>query len=151
MNWKLIVVGGVVFYAVMFVISIPSGIFVHGPEGMLNDVYRANESFWRPELNQNPPDMAALMPVWIATGLVTTLIMTAIYGCLRPGLGRGWVAGAKYGLLLSVLAACFMAGWSGLFNLPYKLWIVWAVEMTFYYVPGGAALGWVAEKVAPQD
>ena len=76
MNWKLVVVGGIVMYVVMFIVSFPSGMIVH--EKILDSAYRANEEFWRPELNQDPPDMATLMPRWIALGLITSFIMAAI-------------------------------------------------------------------------
>lgn len=149
MNWKLIVLGGLVFYVVMFVVSFATGPIVH--EGILDAPYRASEQFWRPELNQDPPDMAALMPQWIATGLLTTFVFTAIYGWLRPAFtGAPWLKGMKFGLVLSVVGCCFMAGWSGIFALPGKIWIWWGIEQFFYYLPGGAALGWVAEKLAPE-
>ena len=147
MSWKLIVIGGVVFYIVMFVISFATGPLIHG--GVLDEAYRANEGFWRPELNQDPPDMTSLMPRWITTGVLTSLVMAAIYGWIRPALGRGWVAGVKYGVLLSVVGTLFMAGWSGVFNLPDKIWIWWAIEQPLYYIPGGAVLGWLGEKLAP--
>ena len=148
MNWKLVVVGGLVFYIVMFIISFVTGPLIH--EGILKEPYRAYEEFWRPELNQEPPDMAALMPRWIATGLVTSFVMAAIYGWLQPALGKGWLAGAKYGVLLSVLGALIMAGWSGVFDLPGTIWVWWAIEQPFYYVPAGAVLGWLGERLAPR-
>ncbi len=149
MNWKLVVVGGLVLYIVMFVIGFGTGVVIHN--GVLDEAYRANESFWRPELNEDPPDMAALMPRWITTGIITSLIMAWIYGCLRPTLGRGWLAGVKFGIIVSVFGALFMAGFSGVFNLPDKLWIWWASEQPLYYIPGGAVLGWLGEKLAPQQ
>ena len=82
MNWKAIVLGGLAYYATAFVVSMVGGVFIH--EGVLDAAYRATESFWRPELVQQPPDMAALMPMWIATGIVTSFILAGIY--LRPAL-----------------------------------------------------------------
>lgn len=149
MNWKLIVLGGLAMYAAMFVVSIPMGIFVH--EGILDEAYRATESFWRPQLTQDPPDMAALMPRWIGVGVVTTLIFAGIYGLLRGGLsGAPWLKGVKYGAVLAVVSACFMAGWSGVFNLPGNIWFWWGAEGFAYYLVGGAVLGWVGGKVAPE-
>lgn len=43
-----------------------------------------------------------------------------------------------------------MAGLSGVFNLPAKIWIWWVVDQVLLYVPGGAVLGWLGEKLAPQ-
>jgi hypothetical protein len=149
MNWKLIVLGGIVFYIVMFAISMATGPLVH--TGILQESYQATQEFWRPELNQVPPDMAALMPRWITTGVITSLILAAIYGWIRPALGVGWLAGVKYGILLSVLGWVAMASWSGIFNLPNKIWIWWAIEQPFYYLPGGAVLGWLGEKLAPRS
>ena len=148
MNWKLIVVGGIVLYIVMLAVSMITGPLIHN--GVLVDDYRANESFWRPELNEDPPDMAALMPRWITTGVLTSLILAAIYGWIRPALGKGWIAGLKFGVVVSLFGAASIAGFSGVFNLPDSIWIWWAVEQPMYYLPGGAVLGWLGEKLAPQ-
>lgn len=148
MNWKLIVIGGIVFYLVMFLISFVTGAVIHN--GILMDAYQATDQFWRPELRQVPPDMAALLPQWITTGIITTIILAGIYGWIRPALGSGWLAGAKYGVILSIFSWCLIAGWSGIFNLPSKIWIWWAIEQPIYYLPGGAVLGWLGEKLAPR-
>ena len=150
MKWKLIILGGLAFYVAMFIISFATGMVIH--EGVLDATYRANEEFWRPELNQDPPDMATLMPRWITTGLLTTFIFSALYGFVRGGLsGAPWLKGMKFGVLLSVIGCCFMAGWSGVFNLPDKIWIWWGLEQFLYYVPGGALLGWLGQKLAPEN
>lgn len=150
MNWKLIILGGLAFYVVMFVVSFPTGMLVH--EGVLDSSYRATTEFWRPELTQDPPDMAALMPRWITVGLLTTFIFAAIYGWIRGGLsGAPWQKGLKFGLMLSIVGCCFMAGWSGVFNLPGKIWLWWGLEQFAYYLPGGIILGWLGEKLAPED
>ena len=77
LNFKTIIVGGVIFYAVQWVIGMISGIVLHG--GVLEPLYKATAEYWRPELMQDPPDMAALMPRWIATGLAMSFIFTGIY------------------------------------------------------------------------
>ncbi len=61
MKIKTIVAGAIVFYLVQMII----GMLITGPwihEGILDSAYQATSAFWRPELRQNPPDMAALMP-----------------------------------------------------------------------------------------
>ena len=93
MNWKLVGVGGLVMYIVMFIVSFPSGMIVH--EKILDSAYRTTEEFWRPELNQDPPDMASLMPRWIGVGLLASFIMAADLNYSRT---EGW-------LLLTGLAA----------------------------------------------
>jgi len=149
MNWKLVVIGGLVFYIVMFLVSFITGPIVHNR--ILNDSYRANESFWRPELNEDPPDMAALMPRWITTGLLTSFVMVAIFGAVRSAFrGPGWRQGLLFGLGLAILTCCMSAGWSGVFNLPSKIWIWWSLESFAYYLPAGAVLGWLGDKLAPQ-
>jgi len=148
-NIKVILLGGLAFYATQWIVSMLTGGLIH--EGILTELYVANASFWRPELNQQPPDMAALMPRWIATGLVTTLIMTAIYDNIRSALdGAAVVQGVKYGLLLFLFSACFSAGWSGVFNLPETIWVWWAVEALVIYLVGGAVLGLVVGKLSPE-
>ena len=145
MNWKLIFLGGLAMYVVMLIISFATGPIIH--EGVLEKTYRDNSQFWRPELNQDPPDMAALMPRWISLGLITTFIMAALYGVVRSAFaGPEWMKGLKYGFGLAILMCCFSAGWSGLFNLPDSLWAWWGAESFLYYLPGGAVLGWVGGK-----
>lgn len=148
MNWKLIILGGLAFYAAQWVVSMATGYLVH--EVILEELYRATTSFWRPELTQVPPDMAALMPRWITAGLIAAFVMTAIYDVVRPAFaGPGWLRGVKYGVGLSILSAVFMLAWSGVFNLPDTIWVWWALEGVFYYVVGGVVLGWIADKLAP--
>jgi hypothetical protein len=62
-NIKVILLGGLALYAAQWVVSMVSGAIIH--EGILTEMYQAHASFWRPELNQQPPDMAALMPRWM--------------------------------------------------------------------------------------
>jgi hypothetical protein len=145
MNWKLIILGGLAMYVVMFIISMLTGPIIH--EGVLKESYIENSQFWRPELNQDPPDMASLMPRWIGMGLLTSFIFAGIYGIINSAFsGAGWMRGLKYGLMLSVMMCCFSAGWSGIFNLPDSLWAWWGAESFLYYLPGGALLGWLGDK-----
>ena len=44
-----------------------------------------------------------------------------------------------------------MAGWSGVFDLPYKIWIWWGVDALIFTLVGSIALGLVAEKLAPAE
>lgn len=150
MNWKLIVIGGLAMYAVMFLLGIVTGPIIH--DGILKDSYKATSGFWRPELQQDPPDMVSLMPYWITCGLIGCLLLAAIYGWIRPAFsGPGWQRGLYYGICLTVFGTTVILGWSGYFNLPSKIWIWWALEQPIYYLLGGAALGWVAQKVAPVE
>ena len=146
MNWKAVIVGGIVFYVVTFIVSFATGPLVH--EGILEQDYIANEEFWRPELTQDPPDMAALMPRWITVGLINSFIIAALYGFVQSAFsGPGWKRGLLFGLGLSIVYCLWAAGWSGVFNLPDKIWAVWGLESFAYNLPGGAALGWVAQKL----
>jgi len=148
MNWKLIVAGGLVWYVVTFAVSLVTGPFVHN--GILADDYIATAAFWRPELMETPPDMAALMPRWVATGIVAAFITAFMYGWVRPALsGPGWLRGVKFGLIVVLMSACFMLNWSGVFGLPDVIWAWWCAESVVYCLIAGAALGWVADKVAP--
>jgi hypothetical protein len=94
--------------------------------------------------------MAALMPRWITSGVISSLILAAIYGWVRSGFsGAPWKQGLKFGLVLSIFGATWCLGYSGIFNLPENIWAWWAGEGFLYYLPGGAALGWVGGKLAP--
>jgi len=145
MNWKLIILGGLAMYVVMFAVSMALGPIIH--EGVLDQSYRDHSEFWRPELNQDPPDMGALMPRWIGVGLFTTFIVAGLYGIVNKAFtGPGWMRGLKFGAMMSVLMCCFAAGWSGIFNLPDSIWAWWGAESFLYYLPGGAVLGWLGDR-----
>lgn len=148
MNWKIIVIGGVLFFIGTWLIGPISGPLIH--EGVLADDYLATSTFWRPELNEKPPNMAALLPLWISTGLISAFIVAGIYAVVRRSFGgAGWLRGLKYGIVLTLLAITFMLAYSGIFNLPYRIWAWWALETTASMLLGGVLLGWVAEKLAP--
>ena len=103
LDWKVIIGGGVLMYVAQFLISFVTGSFIH--EGVLDPLYKATTEFWRPELNQDPPDMAALMPGWIATGLIIALFQAAFYDNIRSALdGSDMIRGFKYGLVLGWFA-----------------------------------------------
>ena len=147
-NLKVILLGGLAFYVTQFILSMISGPIVH--ESILHDVYRANAVFWRPELNQDPPDMAALMPRWITIGLITTFIITAVFDNIRSALdGSGVVKGMKFGFIAFLFSACLSAGWSGVFNLPNEIWLWWNAEALVMYLVSGAVLGLVTGKLSP--
>ena len=145
-----IVVGAVVFYLVTFILGMVTGPLIH--TGVLEEAYMATSEFWRPELSAIPPDMAALMPLWIQNGLISALVFSTMFSLLRPGLsGPGWKQGLNFGFLGATFAAMFCLGWFGIFDLPAKIWTWWAVEGYIYWIPGGIALGFVAEKLAPKE
>lgn len=147
MSWKLVVIGGIVYFVVTMVL----GMFVTGPvihDGLLQDTYQAHQQFWRPELNQDPPDMAGLMPRWITSGLIIALLIAAIFGWMRSVLGGIDVkAGLKYGLFLTLMGAMFALSYSGVFALPAKVWLWWSVDALILNLIGGAAMGWVGQRV----
>ena len=64
-----------------------SGPLLH--EGILMVAYQANASFWRPEFNQQPPDMAA--------------IFANIRGTLD---GAAWMKGLKFGVIAFRFSLC---------------------------------------------
>lgn len=148
MNWKIIVLAGLAFYAVQWILGFITGPLLHN--GILADDYQATAAFWRPELMQQPPDMVALLPRWLTTGVFGAFIIAGIYGFVRGSFsGSGVMRGLKYGFALALLAVAWMAGYTGIFDLPDTIWAWWAAESFLYYLVGGVVLGWVAEKVAP--
>jgi hypothetical protein len=44
-----------------------------------------------------------------------------------------------------------MAAWSGVFNLPSKIWIWWGIDAAIYTIIGSIVLGIVVQKLAPAD
>jgi hypothetical protein len=148
MNWKMIAIGGAFFYLATWLVAPISGPLIH--EGVLANDYVATAPFWRPELMSD--NLAALLPRWIITGLISAFIIAAVYGWVRGALtGPGWKRGLKYGALLALLTITFMLGWSGVFNLPDRMWAWWGIESTASLLLGGLVLGWIADKVAPLE
>ena len=147
-NLKVILLGGLAFYVTQFIVSMASGPFIHN--GVLAEVYKATAAFWRPELTQSPPDMAALLPLWITTGLIVAFILTAIFDNIRSALeGSGVVKGIKFGFIAFLFSATMAASYSGIFNLPKEIWLWWNVEGLVMYLLGGAVLGLVTAKLSP--
>jgi hypothetical protein len=147
-RWKLVVLGGLAYYVATFIVGFATGPLIHN--GVLKETYRANAQLWRPELNEDPPDMAALMPRWITTGVIGSFIVAAIFGWVRPAFsGPGWKRGLQYGVTLGLLGVVWALGYSGVFNAPDKIWIWWSLEGFLYYLPGGAVLGWLGGKLDP--
>ena len=149
LNIKVILIAGLAFYVTQFIVSMLTGQVIH--TNILEDLYRETSTFWRPELNQDPPDMAALMPRWIAVGVIAAFIITAIYDNIRSALnGSAITQGAKFGFIAFLFSICLSAGWSGVFNLPDEIWIWWNVEALVIFLAGGTVLGYVTEKLSPE-
>jgi hypothetical protein len=145
LNWKVILGGGVSMYVAQFLVSAVTGRFIH--EGILDPLYKATTAFWRPELNQVPPDMAALMPRWITTGLLMAFVTAAIYDNVRSGLnGSDPIKGLKFGFIVALFYAMSCASFSGVFNLPDTIWVWWALDGLVMFLVGGLVLGWFAGK-----
>ena len=148
-NLKVIFAGGLAMYVTQWILSMLSGPLIH--EGILTELYIQTQAFWRPELNQQPPDMVALLPRWITVGVIAALIQATIYDNIRSAFdGSGLVKGLKFGLVVFLFHLCFSAGWSGVFNLPEMIWVWWNVEFLVMFLAGGAVLGTVAGKLAPE-
>ncbi len=150
MNWKIVFIGGIAYYVAMFVVSMATGYFIHSPDGVLFETYRATAEFWRPELNADPPEMGALMPMWIATGLLSALVAAGIYSAVRGSLaGPAWQRGLKIGVIAALFALISALGYRGVFNLPDNIWTWWIVDATVLHLVGATVLGVVAQKVSP--
>lgn len=150
LNPKVIVIAGLAMYATQWILSMGTGALIHN--GILMEPYLATPEFWRPELTQVPPDMAALLPRWIATGVISTFILAAIYDNIRGALdGSGAIKGLKFGFIAWLFSATLSAGWSGIFNLPEIIWFWWGVEFLIMYLAGGAVLGLVTQKLSPEQ
>lgn len=146
MKLKIVLLGGLVHYVTTFVASMLTAMVTH--QGILEPYYAATASFWRPELRSDPPDMAALMPLWIGVGLIASLVAAGVYSIFRNALnGAGWQRGAQFGLALGLLFAAMDANLYGVFDLPAFIWLVWALEGIVLAVVAGAALGAVAQKL----
>ena len=150
MNWKIVVIGGLAFFVTMFALSFITGMVIHN--GILDEAYNATSSFWRPELQTEPPDMAALMPELVLNGLILGLVSAAIYGFMRPAfIGAGWRKGLSFGLLLAAFVAAYHLSLSSYLDLPGKIWGWWSIDAVFQFALAGLVLGVVADKLAPDQ
>jgi len=145
LDMKVIIGGGLAMYVVQFIVGGATGMLIH--EGVLDPLYAATTEFWRPELNQDPPDLAALMPRWISVGVLISLVYAGIYDNIRSALeGSNIMKGLKYGVLMALFYTMFNMAFSGVFNLPDAIWFWWTLEGFIIYPIGGLALGWFAGK-----
>ncbi|WP_394831510.1 hypothetical protein LVJ94_33865 [Pendulispora rubella] len=148
MNWKIVVIGGVVFAVVFFISTILGVPLFHA--GILAPIYKAHAQFWRPGFLD--PNEGNLLPRALGTGLVRGLVLAGVYDWLRAYLkGPGWLRGVKYGALLWVFGAMVILLWTVMFNLPDVLFFYWMLESLFEELLAGAALGLVAQKLAPAE
>jgi hypothetical protein len=151
MNWKIVFIGGAVYYVVLCAVSMILGMLIHSPEtGVLGDVYRETASFWRPELNANPPDTSLLWKLWIPSGLVGALLAAGVYSVIRPAFsGAPWQRGLKFGVVALAFAVINALGYNGVFALPGKMWAWWMVGAAVMYLAAGPVLGFISQKLAP--
>lgn len=144
------VVGGLAFFVATFILGMASGAVIH--TGILEAAYKANPTFWQPALAADPPDMAAIMPYWIVSGIVFSFVMAGIYGCTRQSFsGPAWRKGLAYGLTMAVFYGAVLGQLSGVFYLPATIWFWWGVEALVIWTLGGAVMGIAAAKVAPES
>ncbi len=148
MNWKLIFVGGIVFWLVTNIVGMfGTGIIIH--EMILDSAYRANQSFWIPALRQDPPDMAAVLPYWLLNSFLSSLVVAGIYSCVQSAFsGPGWKRGLLWGLSLGIFTFATLLSYSGVIDLPMQIWIWWGVDSVILFLIGGAALGWAGQRFA---
>jgi len=146
MKLKIVLLGGLVHYVTSFIAGMLTAMVTH--QGILQPYYKATALFWRPELRSEPPDMAALMPLWIAVGLLASVVTAGVYSVSRNALsGLGWQRGAKFGFALGLLYAAMDANLYGVFDLPAFIWLVWALEGIVLSVLAGAAMGAAVQKL----
>ena len=148
MNWKLIIVGGLVFWVVTNILAFGvMGPIIHG--SVLYPTYQAHQSFWVEPLRQDPPDEAAMMPQWILVSLLSSLVVAGIYDCVASAFrGPGWKRGMTWGLCLGIFSFVNLIGYSGIIALPMDLWVWWGIDGMVMFLIGGAALGWAGERFA---
>lgn len=150
MNWKIVFVGGLVYYIALFVLSMIGSMFIHSPDGVLGPIYKEFASFWRPELNADPPDMMALMKMWVPVGLLSSFLLAGVYSVIRSSLaGSAVMRGVKFGVISWIFAAVAAMGYWGVLNLPNEIWTWWLIEGVWMHLIAGAVLGFVAQKLAP--
>ena len=80
---------------------------------------------------------------------VSSLVVAGIYSCVHTTFsGPGWRKGLTWGLCLGLLTFMTYMSFSGLFDLPMKMWVWWGVDALILFILGGAALGWAGQRFA---
>jgi len=149
-NIKLVLLGGIAYFLIAQIIGAISGPLVHGPGGALEATYQMYSAMWRPELNATPPDLMALMPLWLTTAAINSLIVAAVFDLIRPSLPGGAVAqGLRFGITVGLIMVGLFGLYFGIFALPAKVWIFWGVEGLLTYSVGGIGIAAVGNKFAP--
>jgi len=93
--------------------------------------------------------MAALMPQWLLTSFVSSLVVAGIYSLVSGSFsGPGWSRGLKWGLCLGIFSAMSYFAMAGVFDLPLQMWIWWGIDALILFTLGGAAMGWAGERFA---
>jgi len=147
MKWKLILFGGVTWWLVKFIVGIATVTVIH--MGIMRETYLQIPHFFRPELMQDPPDETTLMGYWIITGLLAGLLSAALYGWVQSAFkGSGWRRGLQFGLLMTLAQGAIFLVYSGVLNLPPKVYAGWMVDDLILNCIGGAAMGLVVAKFA---
>ncbi len=151
MNWRIVFIGGAVYYAAQFTLSMVLGIVIHDPQsGILAEAYAATLPFWRPELFLDKPDPDLMLRLWIPSGLLSAFLAAGIYSAIRSSLGGpAWMRGLKFGVISAIFALIGMLGYRGVFSLPDRIWAWWAAGAVVMYLPAGVVLGWISQKFAP--
>ena len=148
MNWKQVFLGAVVFWVVTNVFGMfVTGYLIH--DKILDPDYRAHSQLWVPELNQDPPDMAALIPNWLTISFITSLVVAGIYSRVKGSFsGPAWKKGLTWGFCVGLLASVSYFALTGFMALSTKIAIWWSIDALILYVLGGAAMGWAVAKWA---
>jgi hypothetical protein len=151
MNWRVVFIGGGVYFVAGFVLSLIVAPFIHSPDtGILAETYRVTAAFWRPELNANPPDTELMFRVLIPSGILAALFGAGVYGLVRSSLtGAAWKRGLKFGVITTVFFVINALGFRRVLNLPDEFWIWSIVGSVIVNLGSGAVLGWISQKISP--
>ena len=93
--------------------------------------------------------MAAMMPQWLLTSFLSSLVVAGIYSLVRGSFGGpGWSRGMRWGLSLGIFSCMSYFAMLGVFHLPLQMRIWWSIEALILFLLGGAAMGWAGERFA---
>ncbi len=148
MNWKRVLLGTVVFWLVSNILGLGlTGWLIH--EKVLDSEYQAHEKLWLPELVQDPPDMASLMPKWLLLSFVSSLVVATIYNLVRGSFaGPGWRRGLSLGACLGIFASVSYFSLTGMIAMSTKIALWWSLDALLLFLASGAAMGWAVGKWA---
>lgn len=103
---------------------------------LLSSWYEATATAWRPV-----EEMMSLQPWSMLASFGFSFIFCWIF--TKGWEDKGWMEGARYGLMIGSIFAVTMVGWWTVLPVPMELAVAWAVALVVEMTCMGTAVAWI--------